>query len=46
MMHMPIAMAHIAMQSWNEIYDSETALCQGTIFPELNLIFCGKRGKY
>lgn len=45
MMHMPIAMAYVPMQKWEDLYDHETAICQGTAFPELNLIFCGSRGK-
>ncbi len=43
--HMPIAMAYVPMQEWGDLYDHETAICQGTAFPELNLIFCGSRGK-
>ena len=45
MKHMPLAMGYVPMQSWGELYDPETALCQGTAFPDLNLIFCGSRGK-
>lgn len=45
MHHMPVAMAYVPMQKWGELYDPETAICQGTAFPELNLIFCGSRGK-
>lgn len=45
MRHMPIAMAYVPMQKWSELNSPETALCQGTAFPELNLIFCGSRGK-
>ena len=37
-----IAMATIPCQSWNETYDLDKALKEGTIFPELNKVFyCG-----
>lgn len=42
---MPLAMAYVPVQNWGELYDPETALCQGTVFPDLNLKFCGSRGK-
>lgn len=45
MRHMPVGMAYVPMQQWEQLYDPETALCQGTAFPELNLKFCGSRGK-
>lgn len=45
MHHMPLAMAYVPMQQWGELYDHETAICEGTAFPCLNLIFCGSRGK-
>lgn len=45
MRHMSLAMGYVPMQSWGELYDPETAICQGTAFPNLNLIFCGARGK-
>ena len=44
MRHMPIGIGYVPMQKWEEMYDPATALCQGTAFPCLNLIFCGKRG--
>ena len=44
MRHMPVGMGYVPMQQWEEMYDPATALCQGTAFPSLNLIFCGKRG--
>lgn len=40
----PLAMACIPSQEFNELYDAREGLCQGTMFPELNLIFCGMRG--
>ncbi len=45
MRHMPVGIGYVPMQQWCSLYDPETALCQGTAFPELNLIFCGSRGK-
>ena len=44
MRHMPVGMGYVPIQKWEEMYDPATALCQGTAFPSLNLIFCGKRG--
>ena len=38
----PIAMAYVPRQSWQNIYKSEVALMRGTIFPELDLPFLGK----
>lgn len=45
MRHMHLAIGYVPMQEWGDVYDLETAHCQGTIFPELNLVFCGARGK-
>lgn len=42
---MPIGMAYVPIQEWGELYEPCVALCQGTAFPNLNLIFCGARGK-
>lgn len=33
------AMAEVPMQQWGDLYDWYTALCNGTIFPDLNLEF-------
>jgi hypothetical protein len=33
------AMASVPMQQWGELYDWYNALCNGTIFPDLNLEF-------
>lgn len=33
------AMADVPVQQWGELYDWCTALCNGTIFPDLNLEF-------
>ncbi|MBE5953431.1 MAG: spore coat associated protein CotJA [Lachnospiraceae bacterium] len=42
---MTLGMGYVPMQEWGDIYDLETAHCQGTIFPDLNFVFCGARGK-
>ena len=36
---MPIAMAYVPMQRWNQVYDMSRGLTRGTIFPELDLPF-------
>ena len=43
--HLPVGMAYVPMQEWEELYDPCEALREGTAFPCLNLIFCGVRGK-
>ena len=40
----PIAMAYVPWQYFHTVYDVDKALCYGTIFPELNKPFYGKRG--
>jgi hypothetical protein len=40
----PIAMAYVPWQRFGQTYDLSKALCVGTIFPELDKPFCGKRG--
>lgn len=40
-----LAMAYVQMQEWEDLYNPDDALCNGTAFPGLNLIFCGVRGK-
>ena len=38
-----LAMARVPMQPWPaEVYDGETALARGTLFPALDLPFIGK----
>lgn len=37
------AMAYVPWQHWNDTYETDMALGRGTIFPELDLPFCGKR---
>ena len=41
----PLAMAYVPWQRFGQTYDLSKALCVGTIFPELDKPFCGKRGK-
>ena len=40
----PLAMAYVPWQFWGQTYELEKALQCGTIFPELNKPFLGKRG--
>lgn len=40
----PIAMAYVPWQRFGQTYDLSKALRAGTIFPELDKPFCGKRG--
>lgn len=40
---LPIAMAYTPMQQWKTTYSAEEALSIGTVFPELNLPFEGRR---
>ena len=42
---MPLASAFVPTQPWCKLYDKKEAICQGTAFPNLNLIFCGSRGR-
>lgn len=39
----PVVMAYVPWQQWGDLYDPECGLMQGTIFKELNFIFCGER---
>lgn len=39
-----LAIAYVPWQRWNQTYDLEKALQCGTIFPELDKPFLGKRG--
>lgn len=41
---MALAIAYVPWQRWNQTYDLEKALQAGTIFPELDKPFLGKRG--
>lgn len=33
----PLAMAYVPYQTFNTVYEADTALDRGTLFPELNL---------
>lgn len=37
----PVAMAYVPMQPWEGLYDLETGLRRGTIFPSLDKPFMG-----
>lgn len=39
----PLVMAYVPWQQWGEMYDADCGLMQGTIFKDLNKIFCGER---
>lgn len=41
--HLPLAMSYVPIQEWGETYEGLKALDTGTIFPELDLPFCGRR---
>lgn len=41
----PVGMAYVPSQEFGELYDAKKGLREGTMFPVLNLIFCGVRGK-
>ena len=41
---LPLAMGYVPMQHYDQIFDLGKGLKMGTIFPELCLPFCGKRG--
>ena len=41
---MPLAMAYVPWQNWQNIYDAEKGFCRGTIFQELDLPFEGVGG--
>ena len=38
---LPIAMAYVPMQKFQELYNPETAFCAGTLFKELDKPFLG-----
>lgn len=46
MRNFPIAMAYVPMQQAPVLYENlEDGFCKGTIFPELDKPFTGRRGK-
>ncbi|MBR3963570.1 MAG: spore coat associated protein CotJA [Oscillospiraceae bacterium] len=38
-----LAMAKVPMQPWCQVYDGATAFSRGTIFPELDLPYLGRK---
>jgi hypothetical protein len=42
--NLALAIAYVPWQCWDQTYDLEKAMQAGTIFPELNKPFLGKRG--
>lgn len=42
---MPLTMSYTPMQRWGNVYDLETGLRKGTIFPDLYKPFYGAGGK-
>ncbi len=42
---LPLTMAYVPMQEWCNTYDTQTALCRGSLFPELCKPFAGSRGE-
>ena len=38
-----LAMAYVPMQDYGALYDENAALNAGTLFPELDKPFCGKK---
>lgn len=40
----PVGMAYVPSQEFGPLYDTKKGLMEGTMFPDLNLIFCGVRG--
>ena len=40
--NLPLAMAYVPFQRWSCVYDPCRALTRGTIFPDLDLPFCGR----
>lgn len=40
---MVLAMAYVPTQEWNDIYSEDLALCKGTLFPELDKPFLGRK---
>ena len=39
----PVGMAYVPWQNWNQIYELDKALSRGTLFPELDKPFIGRR---
>ena len=41
--YLPLAMSYVPMQEWGATYEGLKALDSGTLFPDLDLPFCGRR---
>lgn len=41
---LPVTMGYVPIQDWCNTYDTRTALCRGSLFPELYKPFWGSRG--
>ncbi len=41
-MGQPLAMAYVAMQTFEHLYTPDAALCAGTLFADLDKPFCGE----
>ena len=39
-----VAMAYVPFQQWGDVYEPERALDAGTLFPDLDKPFYGRRG--
>lgn len=39
----PVGMTYVPWQNWNQIYEFDKALHSGTLFPELDKPFIGRR---
>lgn len=39
----PVVMAYVPWQQWGDLYDAECGLSRGTMFKDLDFIFCGVR---
>ena len=42
---LPLGMAYVPMQQYDQMFALDRGLMEGTIFPELCLPFCGRREK-
>ena len=40
---MVLAMAYVPVQEWGDLYDEGVALSNGTLIPDLNLPFTGRK---
>lgn len=40
---LPLTMAFVAMQEWDDLYSADAGLKRGTIFPSLDKPFLGRR---